>query len=164
MPGCHADLVGTALARARPHWPVLDARACLNCHSPHAARAKPLLRRPPKALCGSCHGDTIERQEKSLVKHAPIDAGECATCHDPHGSDHDFLFKEADVLTLCGTCHEWQKHSTHPIGDKVVDKRNPNLTVDCLSCHRTHGSAFKNFAHYDTKAELCVQCHQELRR
>jgi len=46
----------------------------------------------------------------------------------------------------------------------VVDKRNPNLQLDCESCHRTHGTAFKSFAHYDTKGELCTQCHIQYTR
>ena len=60
--------------------------------------------------------------------------------------------------------HDYKKHSNHPIGEKITDPRNGNLTLDCLSCHRNHGSPFKAFAHYDTDAELCVQCHEGMRR
>ena len=50
-------------------------------------------------------------------------------CHDPHGSDSLFLANNASIIDLCGKCHDWQKHSTHPIGEKVKDPRNKNLNV-----------------------------------
>lgn len=162
--GCHSGLVNEMLAKDRLHWPVLDRAGCANCHTPHAAKRKGLLRDREAALCGSCHADAVTRQQKSLVKHEPIAEGNCTACHTPHASDGTFLLANARVEDLCGTCHDWQKHSTHPIGEKVVDQRNRNLTLDCLSCHRTHGSPYKYFAHYDTKMDLCVQCHQGFRR
>ena len=162
--GCHSNMLNETFARNRMHWPVVDRTSCLNCHSPHASREKALLNDSPIALCGSCHGDTIERQAKSLMKHKPIQEGDCAKCHMPHSSNNVYLLDNTSTINLCGTCHDWQKHSTHPIGDKVVDKRNRNLTVDCLSCHRSHGSEFKSFVHYDLKMDICVQCHEQFKR
>jgi predicted CXXCH cytochrome family protein len=94
----------------------------------------------------------------------PIDQGNCTVCHSPHASDNVFLLQGKSLIDLCGTCHNWKAHSTHPIGEKAVDPRNRNLTLDCLSCHRSHGSPFKSFASFDTAADLCVQCHQSVRR
>jgi len=161
---CHGDLMNTMLAANRVHWPALDRRSCLNCHNPHASPGKGLLLQPMKNLCGSCHPDAIEKQVRSVTKHPPVESGDCTTCHDPHSAAGNHLLANANTLELCGSCHDWQRHSTHPIGEKVVDKRNKNLTMDCLSCHYAHGSANKHLAPYDTKAELCVQCHEELRR
>jgi predicted CXXCH cytochrome family protein len=99
-----------------------------------------------------------------VTKHPPIDDGDCATCHKPHASDNSFLLTAATQFDVCGACHDWQKHSGHPIGAKAIDPRNKSLTLDCGSCHRTHGTDFKHFTHKDAKAELCVQCHQTFTR
>ena len=162
--GCHNDLFNETFAKNRIHWPVVDATGCRNCHSPHASKTPKLLLTPPKTLCGSCHADAVARQEKSATKHPPVADGACSTCHAPHSSNSAFLLAAADVSALCGTCHDWQQHSSHPLGEKVADQRNRNLTLDCLSCHRTHGTPFQHLAYLDTKSDLCVQCHTRLTR
>jgi predicted CXXCH cytochrome family protein len=162
--GCHSGLVNETLARNRLHWPVAGAEACLSCHNPHASKEKGLLAEPAKQLCGECHPEVIEAVETSQGSHTPVAEGECSACHAPHASDHLFLMQKASSVELCADCHDWQSHSSHPIGPEVVDQRNPNLTVDCLSCHRSHGSPFKALSHLDPDGDLCVQCHQELAR
>lgn len=161
---CHSPLINDALSKSRIHWPVVDTIGCRNCHNPHASAQKALLRQPTKILCGRCHADTIERQDRSLVKHTPIDAGNCFACHAPHAADTVFLLKGQNVIGTCATCHNYKEHSSHPIGDKKIDPRNRNLSLDCLSCHRAHGSPYKSFATFDTSSELCVQCHENVRR
>ncbi len=161
---CHSPLLNEMFSKNRVHYPALDRTGCLNCHNPHAAAQKALLRKPAAELCRSCHADTVTLQERSLTRHPPAEEGLCSSCHDPHASDPVFLLVAGDLQELCGTCHDYNKHASHPIGDKVVDQRNPNLTVNCQSCHRTHGSQFKSFTHADPGADLCVQCHQEMRR
>jgi predicted CXXCH cytochrome family protein len=162
--GCHNELHNAIQARNRVHWPVADGRACATCHSPHASPNGRLLRERQGELCGGCHRDAIRRQQASLVKHPPVAEGECATCHDPHASDATFLLAGKDEFEVCGTCHDWKAHSAHPIGEKVVDPRNRNLTLQCTSCHRTHGTPNAHMAHADPKQELCVQCHTSLTR
>lgn len=162
--GCHSTMVNQVFARNRVHWPLLSKEGCLSCHSPHASKHKGLLKQDTITLCGSCHKDTIRRQEKSMTKHAPIIAGECAACHDPHGADNVYLFKKESVVDLCGTCHDWQKHSTHPLGEKVRDPRSRSLSVQCLSCHRSHGTEYKHFIPFATTTELCTQCHDNFKR
>jgi predicted CXXCH cytochrome family protein len=161
--GCHASMVNETLGRNRIHWPVVDRIACLNCHRPHATRRPNLLAEDQKTLCGRCHPDAIERQDKSLTKHEPVNDGECTACHDPHAADPIALLS-APVPEVCGNCHDWGKHSTHPMGEKVLDPRNKNLQVRCLSCHRSHGTPFKGFTHFDPKMDLCVQCHESFKR
>ncbi len=158
---CHSDTVNAVFNDSRVHWPVLDRTACLNCHNPHAARAAKLLKADEKTLCGRCHADAVARQDRSETKHEPIADGNCTICHRPHSSSSAFLLDQGGVPDVCGGCHDWGKHSTHPVGPKVIDPRNRNLTVSCLSCHRTHGTSFKHLAHFDTKKDLCVQCHEE---
>lgn len=162
--GCHSDVVNETLTKNRIHWPVADQTACLNCHNPHASSEGGLLLASTKSLCASCHPETVARQEASVTKHAPIAEGKCGACHDPHAANDVFLMETSDSLQLCGTCHDWQGHSSHPIGPKVTDQRNMNLSVDCLSCHRSHGSPFKAFSHLDPGGDLCVGCHQGVAR
>jgi predicted CXXCH cytochrome family protein len=116
------------------------------------------------ALCGTCHADTIGRQARSPTKHAPVRDGNCTSCHDPHSSDNLLMLKDADVIEGCGRCHDWQKHATHPIGEKTKDPRNRNLTLDCLSCHRAHGTEYKSMLPYPSTTDLCTKCHREYKR
>lgn len=162
--GCHYDMVNDTFNKDRIHWPLADETGCLNCHSPHASAQSKLMKAPMKQVCGSCHSDTIARQDRAMTKHQPVDDGECSTCHDPHSSNNPFILTESSTINLCGQCHDWQTHSTHPIGGEVIDPRNPNLTLDCLSCHRTHGTEFPHFIYNETINDLCVQCHTRFRR
>ena len=162
--GCHNPMMNETQARNRVHWPVVDKRSCQNCHNPHASRENALLKEPQRSLCGGCHQDTIEHLDKSLVKHKPAQDGSCTKCHRPHSSNLVSLLDNTNPIDLCGACHDWQRHSSHPIGEKVADKRNRNLAVDCSSCHSPHGSEHKRFTHYDFKADLCVQCHEQYKR
>jgi predicted CXXCH cytochrome family protein len=159
--GCHNSLVNEMFAKNRLHWAVVGKDGCLNCHSPHASPQQNLLKEPLIPLCGKCHADTIQRQEKSPTKHEPIQEGMCMVCHMPHASDNALLFTQVSTIEVCGTCHDWQKHSTHPIGEKVTDKRNKNLTMQCLSCHRSHGTEYKQMIPFPSISELCTQCHVE---
>lgn len=162
--GCHNDMVNVTLAKNRVHGPALSGEGCLSCHRPHASSNPALLAGPTGQVCGKCHADTQARHERSETKHEPIQQGDCAACHDPHSSDYVFLAKQAGTIDLCGTCHDWHKHSSHPIGAQVVDPRNPNLGTDCLSCHRSHGTEYKHMIPFATITTLCVQCHEQFKR
>ena len=162
--GCHSDMVNDAFAKNRVHWPLLSKKGCLTCHTPHAAPKKGLLAANMLTLCGSCHADTIRRQQQSETKHKPIAEGNCTACHNPHATETLYLLKQGSVIELCGTCHDWQKHSTHPIGDKYKDPRGKNTTMNCLSCHRSHGTEYKHFIPFVTVSELCTQCHEKYKR
>ncbi len=161
---CHSDMLTRTLGKNRVHWPLFSKKGCLTCHNPHASQRKGLLVGNMINVCGSCHKDTIRRQEKSVTKHKPIMEGNCIACHDPHSSDNLFLANNSSIIDLCGKCHDWQKHSTHPIGDKLKDPRNKNLTMQCLSCHRSHGTEHQHFIPFATTSELCTQCHESFKR
>jgi DmsE family decaheme c-type cytochrome len=162
--GCHSAMVNDALNKNRIHWPVMDKTGCVHCHNPHASKQKALLKTSMVPLCGQCHSDTIERQKRADTKHMPVKDGLCTTCHAPHASNNQFLFAQASQIDLCGLCHNYQTHQTHPIGDKVIDPRNRNVTVLCASCHATHGTENKHMLYYPTSTEMCVQCHMQYRR
>lgn len=160
---CHAQQVSRMLDASHVHEPLAEGD-CLACHAPHASRRRGLVRGEARLVCGSCHADTIRRHDQSETKHPPVAEGECSACHDPHSSENALFLKRADDVQLCGTCHDWQKHSSHPIGPKLLDPRNPNLHVDCLSCHRAHGTPFKHLNPFPTTTELCVKCHPQFKR
>jgi predicted CXXCH cytochrome family protein len=162
--GCHNTLMNDIFNKNRIHWPLMDKDGCLNCHNPHASSQKGLINNSMLKLCGKCHSDTIARQEGSATKHSPVMNGECMACHTPHASNDTLLFNKSSVIEICGTCHEWQKHSSHPIGEKFVDPRNKNLRLQCLSCHRTHGTEHKNMLTFATITTLCTQCHEQFKR
>lgn len=162
--GCHNRMVNEMFAKDRLHLPVVGKNGCLNCHSPHASPEKGLLKETQIKLCGTCHADTIQRQVNSITKHEPVAEGLCTVCHSPHASDNTLLFAQPSTSELCGLCHDYSKHSTHPIGEKVIDRRNKNLTMQCLSCHRAHGTEYKHMLPTATVSELCTQCHVEYKR
>ena len=180
--GCHSAMMNETFGRSRVHWPLVDKTGCLSCHEAHASRQKKLLNVEEARLCGQCHQDTVdwqaklaerERQETAAAKtrvvkgaltHEPIRKGTCSACHLPHASDSGHLMRQASIVEGCGTCHDWLKHNSHPVGTKYADTRNKNLSLDCLSCHRAHGTGYRHLIPFPEVTELCVQCHKQLRR
>lgn len=169
---CHQETIKEISAKNRKHWPLSDKVGCLNCHSPHGSKQKRLLAGSISDTCGKCHADTVELQQWSIKNPKNVDLcepvrnGNCVTCHAPHAADNVLLIRQKDISKgLCGECHQWETHSTHPIGEKVVDPRDKNLTVECLSCHKACGTGNKpNMMPFETTYDLCIQCHPERRR
>ena len=165
-------MVAQTFNKNRVHWPLVDKVGCLNCHSPHATKQQKLLKGPIVNVCGRCHPDTVELQEWSIENPKneklcePVKTGNCITCHSPHASDNVLLMTQKSVsIDLCGRCHQWQAHSTHPIGEKIIDPRDQNLTMGCLSCHKACGTGNKPYMlTFDTTYELCIQCHIDRKR
>ncbi len=180
--GCHSNMMNETFNQNRIHWPLMDKTGCLNCHEPHASKQKNLVNIDITSLCGKCHSDTIANMEKLAAKdkeekaaakgrqlkgelvHKPVQDGECLTCHSVHASNSTLLMKQPSIINLCGTCHDWQKHTSHPMGEKVADSRNKNLKMDCLSCHRSHGTGYRYIMPFPTTTDQCVQCHKQLKR
>jgi DmsE family decaheme c-type cytochrome len=180
--GCHSAMVNETLSKNRVHWPLLDRKGCLNCHQAHASTQQKLLSSSSLTLCGECHSDTMkfqvklaekEAQENASAKgkvirgaltHNPVQEGNCEACHAIHAADSVFMLKESSIVKLCQTCHDWSKHSNHPMGEKVIDPRNRNVAMQCLSCHRSHGTGYRYMIELPTVTELCVQCHKQFKR
>jgi len=168
---CHKDMVDQTFNKNRVHWPLVDKVGCVNCHDPHATKEQKLLKGSIVNVCGRCHADTVQLQEWS-IKNAtndrfcePVKKGNCIACHSPHAADNVLLITQKSVTNdLCGRCHEWETHSTHPIGAKIIDNRNKNLTVECLTCHQACGTGNKPaMLTFSNTYELCLQCHVERR-
>jgi predicted CXXCH cytochrome family protein len=180
--GCHSTMMNDTFNKNRIHWPLVDKVGCLNCHEPHASREKKLLAGDMSSLCGKCHIDTMTSQRKLVEKeehekvaakgkvikgaltHQPIHEGNCESCHASHASDNTFLLKQSSIVKLCENCHDWSKHSNHPMGEKTIDSRNKNITMQCLSCHRSHGTGFRYMITFPAVTDLCVQCHKQMKR
>jgi predicted CXXCH cytochrome family protein len=162
--GCHYEEINEMFLQPRVHWALLDKDGCINCHAPHGSAYDALIKAPMISVCANCHSDTVARQARAKTQHPPVADGECAECHAPHGSDSLFILNDSSPVEVCGACHEWQTHSTHPIGEEVRDTRNENIAVDCSSCHRSHGTEHKHFIYFQNKDDLCVQCHTDYRR
>ena len=180
--GCHSTMMNEAFSKSRIHWPLVDQTGCMHCHEPHASTEKKLLRFEEARLCGTCHKDTMEwqarlaekakqeraalkgRPERGVFTHQPVQDGACSTCHRAHASDNQHLMAEASVVEGCGACHDWLKHTSHPMGEKYADPRNKNLKLNCLSCHRAHGTGYRYMITFPTTTDLCVQCHTRFTR
>lgn len=162
--GCHSSMINTTFSNNRVHWALLDQTGCLNCHTPHTSDQPALLKKPMTATCGQCHKDTVERIKSAQSKHPPVQEGMCTVCHSPHASEQLYLLNQPSVIEVCKTCHDFQKHSAHPLGPNVVDPRNRNVRVACTSCHRAHGNEYKKMLHFPTSTELCTNCHTQLKR
>jgi predicted CXXCH cytochrome family protein len=168
---CHQQWFDKTLNKKRIHWPMAGEDSCSRCHSPHASRNKALLSHPTDQVCGQCHGDTVELQQAAAAKPdkkdicEPVKQGNCTACHAPHSADQPLLFDGKSSIEQCGRCHEWETHSSHPIGEKVVDPRNVNETMECLSCHRGCGTVDNPvMLDFPTIYDLCVSCHVDRRR
>lgn len=160
---CHSNMINDTFSKDRVHWPLVSKKGCMSCHTPHASAESSLLKGPRTTVCRSCHDDTFERQARSAGKHAPVENGDCNSCHAAHSSSANFLLKKP-VIDQCGTCHDWKLHSMHPMGDKARDPRNKNLSVQCLSCHSSHGTPYEKLALFASLSEMCTQCHAKYGR
>jgi predicted CXXCH cytochrome family protein len=136
----------------------------VSCHNPHAAKYDKLLEANGANLCGRCHADTLKRIAATPVGHKPVAEGACTACHSPHGSNLPYLVDQPSLIAACAQCHDYQQHTAHPIGDEAVDPRNKNLRIDCLSCHKAHGTEFKWMLLNATTKELCTRCHTKFAR
>ena len=169
---CHQEMVAETFNKNRVHAPLTDNVGCLNCHHPHGTREKKLLNDTQFNVCGTCHADTVELQKWSIKNPKnenlcePVKTGNCVSCHSPHAADNILLAQAENISTgMCGKCHEWETHATHPIGEKAIDQRNRNLTVECLSCHTGCGTGNNPWMMpFASTYDLCTQCHEERKR
>jgi predicted CXXCH cytochrome family protein len=92
------------------------------------------------------------------LQHRPMRDGVCTKCHDPHASDVPLLLVTRSPYQLCGPCHTTQGHK-HIVGS-ARDPRNPNLRLECPSCHRAHDTGYRNLLAVGKLEHLCVNCHR----
>jgi predicted CXXCH cytochrome family protein len=157
--GCHTRMLAAAFARDHLHQPVAEG-ACLACHAPHGSAGRGLPKGGLIATCGACHRDTIDGPGARGVGHSPVRAGQCMACHEPHASDAALLLRNMSSADMCRACHTTEKHKHQTGGSR--DPRNPNLRLECLSCHRAHGTGYDRLLPYPRREQLCAGCHGRL--
>jgi predicted CXXCH cytochrome family protein len=153
---CHDELSRNART-LHNHMTESSGNSCVNCHSPHAADRKSLLKGSEKGVCRSCHQDTVERYEAKSYVHKDT-APPCSTCHMVHGSDYMALLKDGGQ-EVCVQCHERHSTFTHPIGKGVFDPRT-GQQMTCISCHNPHGTDYSGNLRLSGEKQLCNQCHK----
>ncbi|UCF31328.1 MAG: DmsE family decaheme c-type cytochrome [bacterium] len=124
--------------------------SCPDCHKLHEGTRQKKQGREINDLCYSCHEGV--RSQFSLVSRHPLPEGLmlCSDCHDPHGTGNPGLLIAADEKTLCGNCH------AQAIGPYTFE--HADVTDECITCHRVHGSMFADMLNYQ-EPFLCLQCH-----
>jgi len=127
--------------------------ACLDCHSPHVAYGKLLVRPTETQTCMQCH-DRREFTRKNV--HAALEEG-CTTCHDVHDKEK-LALRGAAVNEACSACHDAAKTHAHVTGGPTKDPRTGQV-LSCVSCHEPHSSDVEHMLKFDEKRDLCVQCH-----
>jgi predicted CXXCH cytochrome family protein len=136
--------------------PPVAAGKCIDCHDPHQADNKGLLREGVPKLCLGCHPDVETKMQSAAATHPPVREGRCTACHDPHGSSARYLLK-GEPAKFCTTCHK-------AIGKKVAAKFQ-HAPVEkpgsCLSCHSGHTAAAKNLLPVAGK-DFCLRCHTRI--
>ena len=131
---------------------------CLNCHGPHGANKKSMLKERDYIVCYACHNDSKHIAKVSRYRHPGLK--QCTDCHVAHSSTDRFMLKDGGAGT-CSTaeCHESQGAFTHPIGEGVIDHRT-NKEMDCSTCHSVMGANFKPILRGDKDRGLCIECHE----
>ncbi len=141
---CHQD-VRTDLRKAN-HHPVLEGKVtCSDCHSPHGAPGKKLLKGGHvNETCYKCHA---EKRGPFLFEHRPV-MEDCMACHKPHGSTHGKLLQSKQPF-MCQSCHSMSRHPgtlyaidpRNPTGNTFQELNNRATYRSCVNCHSTiHGS------------------------
>ena len=156
---CHTREAGWV---ERPNQHVIDTTPCTRCHNPHAATSQARLISREGALCFGCHADTERRllgAERIIQGRCdPVVKRQCSECHDPHASSFP-LYLKTGPDHVCQRCHKRQHRISHPLGERAIDQRN-RQPMQCISCHRMHGSTEQYMLYLDGKRALCIECHK----
>jgi len=154
---CHPNVENEFFSKYNHYLPTVENKPfCVECHSPHVAEEKGLIKVKIKSLCVSCHKEVVIQKEESLYVHNEWD--NCIVCHNPHGSNVRAMLKDKDVA-LCGKCHSRHVNFAHPMGEKVRDPRNGQPT-SCITCHDPMGTNYKYQLRLSGDKALCIECHK----
>jgi predicted CXXCH cytochrome family protein len=151
---CHSDIIDD---NAKSVHGIItgtedNKKSCANCHNPHSADIKPLLKKEKKELCLSCHDreyqtkyadgsartiPNIKLKIKGPGVH-PIAKNEanCTMCHSPHASLYSAILTKKYPVT------PYEKYT--PKKDKI-----PNSYELCFTCHE-EGMLKPDIAEEDT--------------
>ncbi len=135
---CHTEQ--RAQVNRPSHHAIRDGQvACSDCHNPHGAGEKMMVRDSVNATCYSCH---MEKRGPFIHSHQPV-AEDCTICHNPHGTVNDNLLKVRSPF-LCQQCHEPTSHRgtiPEPTPNPGAYPGRVSFARGCLNCHTNiHGS------------------------
>lgn len=147
------------------------SQGCESCHGPGSAHAQQgggkgvggmvsfAKSEPPdkkSAACLRCHENSKALDSWRMGTHAARGVS-CTDCHAGHSGNRSSL--KAREPNLCLDCHKQvasqiNRQSHHPIQEGKVK---------CTDCHSPHGGYGRTMLRADSKTDLCLTCHQELR-
>lgn len=177
---CHDEVVAKVKDKAflSRHSVILEGKACMSCHKPHASEFPRLLASAPMDTCLKCHDKPIEvavatpgattpatrfipdvKQQIAERKyvHPPMKERDCSMCHAAHASKHVSLLIE-----------------NYPSG--FYAPFDPKTYALCLQCHEKkpfteeqtkdvtnfrNGSLNLHYLHVNkqVKGRTCRACH-----
>lgn len=136
---CHKD------KRVQVHkpsrHPILEGKVvCGDCHNPHGANYRQLVKDSVNETCFQCH---MEKRGPFLYSHQPV-TEDCTICHQPHGSTISPMLKSRPPF-LCQDCHSTAGHPGQPASLPTTNltsaTRQGTVGRGCVNCHTTiHGS------------------------
>jgi DmsE family decaheme c-type cytochrome len=129
---CHKDRRAQLFRTS--HMPLREGKVtCSDCHNPHGAFTKGLLR--AESINENCYKCHAEKRGPFLFEHAPVRQN-CLNCHDPHGSVNEYLLKISRPR-LCNECHT-MGHGGFLTGGPV---QIGAVSRSCQNCHtEVHGT------------------------
>jgi DmsE family decaheme c-type cytochrome len=140
---CHKQIRSQLLKPS--HHPIIEGRiACTDCHNPHGALTKSMLRHESiPTQCTSCHA---EKRGPFVWGHPPVEEN-CLTCHNAHGSNHARLLSEKPP-NVCQDCHDASRHPGTIYDAQGSWTRVPATAINtrliargCVNCHfQVHGT------------------------
>jgi predicted CXXCH cytochrome family protein len=139
--------------------PAFLAGRCSECHDPHVSANETLLRKPPVALCPSCHAGLVRAPDGEAwgFPHKPVAEGKCRLCHRSHTAANADLLK-APSPKACRPCHV--EFFTKFEGAR--SRHAPVAAGSCGSCHQLHGSAVAALLREGVRGAICRGCHPKL--
>ncbi|PIQ89529.1 MAG: hypothetical protein COV72_02580 [Candidatus Omnitrophica bacterium CG11_big_fil_rev_8_21_14_0_20_42_13] len=109
--------------------------------------------------CIKCHDPALGPQRNFV--HPLIREHKCRACHIDYDAE-EHIEGDKPQIDVCAGCHpEENLGRSHPIGSGITDP-NTNDTMTCVStCHRMHGTDFKQLVPFKNNMELCLSCHED---
>ncbi len=152
---CHSEQADMLASKKSLHDPVFKQR-CSICHEAHGGSRAALLRDDVDNVCLSCHAPDARalkaqdgNSESILGKTVVLPAG--------------YVARARRIELVNGRIGH--PVPAHPVKG-VMDPRNQNKQVTCVSCHNPHAGKTKKLlvsADGSFKA-LCQECHAEFRK
>ncbi len=159
--GCHSVGFGSGGFTSVAATPELAGVQCENCHgagAAHAADPGNLELRPvinmSASLCGECHNDAHHPtfEEWSLSK---------------HGSALEGLISSGFAQDTCLECHSQdyryaiERQAEGDMDIVVPTTETASLSLECATCHSSHGGVDQEHQLLKPIASLCGECHTQ---